>query len=193
MRAISAITNPAAIDVFTDFNLVATNLTNGQISGYSNQQADLLNVGIRQFGETETLVSGVVDAGVGEKYTLIPHQTGAASWAIIALPDNIDAPAANQFKVRLTHVDRFTGLVDLYFVDEGADLTLETPVATGIGFQSDTGYFSLPGGVQKEFVLTLAGKKTVVGNSIVLTPVAGSVRTLLLLDNGTPALNIYTD
>ena len=193
MRAISAITNPPAIDVFTDFNLVGFDMENGEISGYSNQQATLLAVGIRETGQTNTLVSGNVNPAPGQKITLVPHQTSANTYAIIALDDTTDAPSANMFKVRVVHVDRFTGPVDLYYVDPGADLSQETPVVTDLTFQNNTDYFELPGGLQKEFVLTEAGTTNVVGNSIVFTSPVGGVRTLVLLDNGTPALNIYQD
>lgn len=195
IRAISAVTNPTRIDVFTDFNLVASDLVNGEEADYSNQTATFLSIGVRQFGTTQTIASGNLTPGVGQKYTIVPYQAGANAVALAILSDNEPAPAAGKFKIRLTHVDRLVAGVDLYYVDPDADLSEETPVVTNLNYQNATGYVELNAGLAKELVITLAGTTTVVGNEIALTAPDGAFRTLLLLDNGVAgaALNIYID
>lgn len=193
IRAISAVTNPTAIDVFTDFNIVAIGLTNGSGAGYGSQPATLLSVGVRQTGTTASIASGNIQAEVGGKYSLIPYQTGTSTVGILALDDSVSAPGAVKFKVRLVHVDRNVGLVDLYFVDPDADLSESTPVLTNVNYQTATGYVELDAGIQKEIVVTQAGTTNVIGNIISATPSSGAVHTLMLLDHSGPALNIYND
>ncbi|MBC8065411.1 MAG: DUF4397 domain-containing protein [Chlorobia bacterium] len=193
LRAISAVSNPTRIDVFTDFNLIASDLTNGEGAGYSNQTATQLTLGVREFGETQTLASGNLDAAPGEKFTILPHQTGNSTIGILAIADNATTPAAGKFKLRLVHVDRLVGGVDVYVVNPGADLSLETPVLANVVFQKATAYVELTAGIQKDIVITSTGTTNQLGNLISLTPANGSIRTLMFFDSSGPALTLYSD
>lgn len=193
IRAISAVSNPASIDVFTDFNAVALALTNGAGAPYGSQPATFLSVGVRQTGTTTTIASGNIEAGVNGKYSLIPYQTGASTVGILALNDSTTAPGAVSFKVRLVHVNRNLGPVDLYIIDPDAELHESTPVLTNVNYQTATSYIELGAGIQKEIVLAEAGTTNEVGNVINATPASGAIHTLILLDNSGPILNIYND
>lgn len=193
VRAISAVSNPALIDVFTDFNLVAVGLTNGNGGGYSSQTATLLSLGVRQTGSTSTIVSGDLNAGVNNKYTIFPHQVTSNTVGIIVLEDNAASPGSTKFMLRLVHLNRNLDEVDLYFVDPDADLSASTPTISGLDFQQASGYIELTAGIQKEIVITEAGTTNVIGTSTTLTPAAGSIRTMMMFDNGNPAVNIYSD
>ena len=193
IRAISAVTNPSVIDVFTDFNIVAIALTNGSGVGYGSQPANSLSIGVRQTGTTTTIASGDVQAEVGGKYSIIPYQSGSNTVGILVLDDSVSDPGAVKFKVRLAHVDRNVGPVDLYIVDPDSDLSESTPVLTNVTYQTATGYIELDAGIQKEIILAQAGTTNVIGNVITTTPGSGAIHTLLLLDNSGPALNIYND
>jgi hypothetical protein len=193
LRAISAVTNPSAIDVFTDFNLVATNLHVGEGSQYSNQTASDLAVGVRQFGDNQTIVAGNISLGVGDKATLIPYQTGAATVGLMGFLDDATTPAVGKFKLRVIHADRFIGLVDVYFAAPGADLSLETPIITNLNFEEGAGYIELNAGIPSEITITQAGTVNVIGTPLQLTPPSQAVRTLILMENGGPVLNIYND
>ncbi len=193
IRAISAVSNPPAIDVFTDFNAVALALTNGSGIGYGSQPATFLSVGVRQTGTTTTIASGNLQADVDGKYTLIPYQTGTSTVGILTLDDSTAAPGSVNFKVRLVHVNRNLGPVDLYIVDPDAELDESTPVLTNVNYQTATGYIELAAGLQKVIVLTQAGTTTEVGNVINATPSFGAIRTIMLLDNSGPTLNLYND
>ncbi len=193
VRAISAVSNPSSIDVFTDFNVVALGLGNGEGAVYSSQPAASLALGIRQSGTTTTIASGNLEAGVNGVYSIIPHQTSASTVGIIALLDNASAPTGANAKARLVHVDRNIGSVDLYYLDPDGELADATPVITNINFQQASGYVDLVAGLQKQLILTRTGTKTVVGSAVALTIPSGSVRTLLLLDDSGPQLNIYAD
>lgn len=193
LRAISAVTDPTSIDAFTDFNIVGTSLEVADATGYSNQTANLLTLSIRQTGTTNTLASATLNAGVDEKYTMFPYQTGASTVGILVAGDNTSAPAAAKCKVRFVHVDRLVGNVDVYYVDPDADLTEEDPVFINIPYQGGSGYIELDAGLQKEIIVTNAGTTNQVGNLISLTIPSLGVRTLLFLESSGPKLNIYTD
>jgi hypothetical protein len=193
IRAISAVTNPSRIDVFTDFDIVGSDLTNGEGVPYDDQPSGNLSVGVRQFGTSTTLASGNIAIDVNDKVTLIPYQTGSNTIGILGFLDGTAAPGATKFKARIVHVDRFVGAVDVYFEDPDADLADKTPILAGLNFEGSTGYLELDAGIQKEFILTQAGTKTPIGNALAITGGNGALHTILLLDNSGPALNLYND
>lgn len=193
VRAISAVSNPALIDVFTDFNLVAVGLQNGGGGGYSSQTASLLTLGVRQTGSTTTIASGDLNAGVNNKYTIIPHQTGSSTVGIIALSDDAATPGAAKFMFRFVHVDRNSDAVDVYFLNPDEEPADGTPIISSLDFQEASGYLELTAGIQKQIVLTDAGTTTVIGDPILLTPATGSKRTFMLFNDGGPAVNAYSD
>lgn len=193
VRAISAVSNPGLIDVFTDFNLVAVGLQNGGGGGYSSQTADVLSLGVRQTGTTTTIATGNLNAGVDNKYTVIPHQTGSSTVGIIALADDAATPGTTKFMFRFVHVDRNTDGVDVYFLNPDDEPADGTPIISNLDFQEATGYLELAAGTQKQVVLTEAGTTNVIGDPILLTPASGSKRTFMLFNNGGPAVNIYAD
>jgi hypothetical protein len=193
IRAISAVTNPARLVVFTDFNIIGSDMSVGDVTGYGNQTATLMSIGARQFGTTQTLASVNLEPAVGEKFTILPFQNTLNSIGILVFQDGAAAPAAGKFKVRLGHVARLTGNVDLYVVGPGANLSQETPVATNLAFQNATGYLELTAGQPREIILTQTGTVNQIGNSIALTPAVASIRTLVLLESNGPKLNIYED
>ena len=193
VRAISAVSNPGLIDVFTDFNLVAIGLENGGGGGYSSQTASFLSLGVRQTGTTTTIASGDLNAGVDKKYTVIPHQTGSSAIGIIALADDAATPGATKFMFRFVHVDRNSDAVDVYFLNPDEEPIDGTPIISNLDFQEATGYLELTAGIQKQIVMTEAGTTTVIGDPILLTPPTGSKRTFMLFNDGGPAVNIYSD
>lgn len=193
LRAISAVSVPNQIDVFSDFNTIGANLSNGAASGYSSHPAGTLNLGMRQSGTTQTILTGSMTGLLNQRHTIIPHQTGTNSWAMIALVDDAAPAPVTKFRLRLVHVERFEGDVDVYFVEPGADLSTEVPIVTDLPFQTSTGYIELDAGDPMEIRITRANTLEEIGNIVAFTPPGASARTLMIFDDAGTRLQLYTD
>ena len=193
LRAISAVSVPNQIDVFSDFNTIGANLSNGAASGYSSHPAGTINLGMRQSGTTQTILTGSMTGLLNQRHTIIPHQTGTNSWAMIALVDDAAPAPVTKFRLRLVHVERFEGDVDVYFVEPGADLSTEVPIVTDLPFQTSTGYIELDAGDPMEIRITRANTLEEIGNIVAFTPPGASARTLMIFDDAGTRLQLYTD
>jgi hypothetical protein len=193
LRTISAINSPAAVDVFTDVGAVATNLTVGEASGFSSHAAQIIGVTVREAGTSNILVSGSLNLNVNQRYTLYPYQAGSSTYDMIALVHNAGLPIPGKFRLRLVHVDRFSGPVDVYFAPSGANLALETPVIQNRSFESASGYVDLDSGVSRDITVTEAGTTNIVGSPISINAGSGTARTVVLYDDGSDTTSIYSD
>ena len=192
LRAVSAIENPAAIDVASDVGFVATNLATGVASGFSTHPASNLGAVVREAGTNRILVSGNLNLGP-RRYTLIPYPDSASTYDMFALPHNAGVPGAGKFRLRVVHVDRFGGDLDVYFTNPGADLSLATPVIQDLSFEEVGDYIDLEAGSPKEISITLANSTAPYSSPIALTPGVGTAKTAVVYSHSGPASKVYSD
>jgi hypothetical protein len=193
LRAISAIDSPALIDVFTDIGPVATNLGVGQVSSFSFHPAQVLGVTVRQAGSSTSIVSGSLNLGSNQRYTLFPYRTGSSTYDMIALVHNAGTPPAGKFRLRAVHLDRFVAAVDVYFAPVGANLSLETPIVQNLAFETTSPYIQLDANVARQITFTQAGTTNPVGDPISVTAGSATAKTALLYDDGGDASGLYSD
>lgn len=193
MRALSVITSPASVDVFTDFELVAVGLVTGEMGGYGSINAGLVGVGVRQTGGTQTIASTDFTAGTGLRYTIVAYPNASNAPAVMAVEDDFTAPVAGKFKMRLFHVDRLIGNVDVYITAPGDSLSASTPVLTNVPFTGATSYVAHSAASQVSIRITTTGTTTQVGPEVLVTPADGSIKTLTLFNSGGPSINLYAD
>lgn len=193
MRAMNFLITPSSVDLFTDFNLIAFNLGTGQGSAYSLQTASFLTIGVRQSGTTTTIASTNLNAGRDNNYTVVSYPNASNVPALITLLDDFTAPASAKFKIRLIHVDRLIGNVDLYVTAPGADLSTATPIASNISFTGATNYIESAGGSAISIRITNTGTTNLVGQEILITPPVGSFRTVVLYNDSGAKTTFFSD
>jgi len=193
VRGIDALTSPTPVDIFTDFDLVATGLTVGQSSAYSSQTASDLSVGVRQTGTTTTLASTFLTTAPNGLYTVIAFPDAGNTPTVLAMADTFTAPTGTDWKIRFAHVDRLVGNVDVYVTAPAADLSTATPVITNQPLGSASAYVELTNIGQVSVRITLTGTTTTVGPEILVTPGSLSFKTLMLYENSGAKTVLFSD
>jgi hypothetical protein len=172
-----------------------------------NSQASLYNVGFGTVSSYMLLAPGAYThaaytAGTqqqlatvrgtfaaGGQYTVLAANF-AANLQMTVLKDQVTPAPAGQIALRFLGQATRTGPVDLYLLAPGATLSGLAPIATGVGFGVNTGYIDVPAGTYSIVALPTGSTPTgdgipVFTGSQALYP-AGSVRTLLLIDQQPP-------
>ena len=175
-------------DIALDGKTVVTALGFGSVSpatGYLTVTGGTRRVESRDTGTTTDLINSSVGFGSGKAYTVIAAGLNA-SIAAILLTDDHGAPANGNFKLRVAHVapDLSTAL-DFYIVPTGTDTTGISPTVASLSYGQASAYQSLTAG-STDVIVTAAGTKTTVMPAQTYNLTAGQIRTLLLIDNGTP-------
>ena len=117
---------------------------------------------------------------------------GAASSAVtpfITTDDNAEV-AATSTRLRVVNLAPGAGAIDVFVTPVGADLAAATPVATALGVQGASSYFTVPAGaVQIRAVPSgtapAARNAAVTINLASTTFTSGSGRTIVMADNST--------
>ncbi|OJU63505.1 MAG: hypothetical protein BGO01_11965 [Armatimonadetes bacterium 55-13] len=193
VRALNLLDSPASIDVVSDGTLVALGLGTGNLSGYSQVQSGFVPFNARPDGSTNTIASFDLTASNNVNYTVVAYKNSSNQPAMSATIDDYTAPDAGLYKVRIIHLDRLVGNVDLYVTQPDADLADETPVVTNVPFEFATGYYQFTAGSSLEFRITNAGTKTVIGQALTLNPNAGVFRSIAIYDNSGVQTKLISD
>jgi hypothetical protein len=150
-------------------------------------------VTVRPAGSSNAILSGSLNLGVNQRYSLYPYQTGSSTYDLIALIHNAGTSAQGKFKLRCLHLDRFTANVNIYYAADGADLTQEVPIIQDLAFESNSGYVELDANLARVLTITLTGSTSPVGSAIPINVGAGNARTLLIFDDGDASAALYSD
>jgi hypothetical protein len=101
------------------------------------------------------------------------------------LKDQSTPAPAGQTALRILGQSTRAGAVDLYLLPAGATLAGVSPIATGVGFGSNTGYLNEPSGAYSIVAfpsgLSPAIASPIVTGSQIAYP-SGSARTIVLID-----------
>jgi hypothetical protein len=168
------------VDVLVDGVVVANNVSYLTASDYLEVEAGSRNIAIRATGGTQTVIEEDVNVADGGDYTALVGDR-LATLTLDALTDDNDPPASGNVKVRLIHGAPGAGLVDIYVTAPDADLSLETPVLTGIDFGAVSPYLEVPAD-DYQVRITPTGTQDVVIDSGTLTLNSGEVRTGIAVD-----------
>ena len=168
------------VDVLVDDVVVANNVPYLAASEYLDVDAGSRTVLIRATGGTATVLQENITVADGGDYTVLVGDE-LANITLDALEDDNSAPGAGNARVRLIHGAPGAPAVDIYVTAPGADLALETPVLTDIGFGAVSPYLEVPAG-DYQVRVTPAGTLDVVIDSGTLGLSSGQVRTGIAVD-----------
>jgi len=180
VRVIDASYNAPAIDVKVGTTLIATNIGAGTIANYADLPPQMATVYVYPTGKTTPLTSVAGNFAGNTQHSLFLTDSGA-TFAATILTDQIVAPPAGYFSVRILQQALTTGAVDVYFVPGTSTLAGTKPLVSDVAAGTVSGYINVPIGTYTVDV-TPAGdiKSPYISSS--LTFATGAVRTLLIMD-----------
>jgi len=144
------------------------------VVGYVNLAAGDYDIEVTAANTTSAVINadGVALAN-GASYTVIALNQ-LANIEPLVLTDN-ERSVATEARVRLIHGSSLAGNVDIYVLEQLADISMASPAFSDIPFKADTGYVSLAAG-DYDVVITPTGTTT------------EAIRVSVSLENG----GIYT-
>ncbi len=197
VRIIDASPDAPGLDVYQGSSALAYNLGLGTVTSYVPIAPGGSTLLVDSAGTRQTLISASGTFAVNSQYTVLVGNFAANLQELILKDQAIPAPAGD---IALRFIDQSTraGAVDLYLVPSGSALTDVSPTLTNIGFNTNTGYLTVPAGT---FTLVALPTGTVptakiatlyTGAAVVYS--AGSVATLIMIDaaTSTPTIRVVT-
>ena len=136
-------------------------------------------------------------AANGQYTVLIGNYANALQELI--LQDQSTASPLGQVNLRFIDQSVRSGALDLYLVPSGATVVTQRPVVTGVSFNTNTGYVSVPAGTYTLVALPTGATPTASGSTLytgaAVVYVTGSASTIVLIDpqlTTTPGVQIVT-
>jgi hypothetical protein len=198
LRIIDASPDSGGVDIYVGGSAVAYNLGFGTITSYVPITPGTYTVKVNQAGSSTALVSTRATLPVNKQFTLLVGNVNASLEGLVLADQSGPAPSG-QIALRFLNEATKIGAVDIYLVPSSATLLTTSAVATGVVFDTNTGYLNVPVGTYKLYILpagtvpAAATVPTYTGASV--TYAQGSARTIVLLDTQvttTPGVQVIT-
>jgi hypothetical protein len=180
VRVVHLSPNAPNVDVLVDDVEIADDVDYLTASEYLDVEAGSRTVLIRPSNSTETVIEENITVEDGRDYTVLVGNN-LLDITLDVLEDDNTSPASGNAKVRLIHGAPGAPSVDIYVTTPGADISLESPVLTDIGFGAVSPYLEVPAG-DYQVRVTPAGTLDVVIDSGTLSLSPGDVRTGIAVD-----------
>jgi hypothetical protein len=166
------------------------NISFGAVSSYMLLTPGAYTQAADTAGTQQQLATVRGTFAAGGQYTVLAANF-AANLQMTVLKDQATPAPAGQVALRFLGQATRTGPVDLYLVASGLTLSSAIPIATGVSFGSNTGYIDVPANTYSIVALPTGSAPSSASvplftGSQTLYP-AGSVRTLLLMDQQPPS------
>lgn len=180
VRVIDASYNAPAVDVKVGPTAIATNIAAQTITNYAFLPPQNGTAYIYPTKTTRATATAQGNFQAGQQHSVFLTDSGASYTATI-LTDQVTAPPAGYFSVRVLQQALTTGPVDVYLVPGTSTLAGSKPLLSDVAAGAMAGYVNITAGTYT-VVVTPAGVKTTPYTSASLTFSAGQVRTLLIMD-----------
>ena len=181
VRVVHLSPNAPNVDVLVDNVVVASDVDYLEASEYLDVEAGSRAIEVRVTGTSDPVLEEDLAVADGSYYTVLVAGEGDEIF-LDALTDDNTPPAAGNARVRLIHGAPTAGQVDIYVTDPGADLSIATPVLTGIDFGIVSPYLEVPAD-DYQVRVTPTGTLDVVIDSGTLTLGSGQVRTGIAVES----------
>lgn len=184
VRVVHASAAAGLVDVLADDAELFTDVAYATVQGFASVPAATYDVAVTP---ADMPMMEVVQADLaldaGASYTVIALNAlvdnAPATVELLATSDDYRS-VVTEAKVRLVHGAQSAGDVDIYLTAVGADLTMETPEATAVPFQADTGFGSVEAGMYDLSITTTETTDVLISATITL--VDGGVYTAVARD-----------
>jgi hypothetical protein len=185
VRILDASPDAPGLDIYQGSSALAYNLGLGTITSYVPISPGNYTIVINNAGTRQQLVTANGVFLGGGQYTVLVGNYSSSMQEIILRDNTLPAPSG---EVNIRFIDQSTraGLMDLYFIPAGSTIATVRPVLTGVAFNANTGYFTVPTGTYT-LVAVPAGtvptaKSTTLYTGAAIAYASGSSRTVVLLD-----------
>jgi hypothetical protein len=184
------------LDFYLNNSVEAYNLGPVTFTNYIPIKTGSYTASVATTQTTQILASTGFTAATNQHYTVVAGNI-PAQLELKAFADQ-SGPAPNgQIDIRFLDQSQNNGAVDIYLVPQGGKLITTNPVMTGLTFDTNTGYISVPAGTYQMAIVptgTIPISTTVtLATGPLTTYAAGDAVTFLLTDNTfvtTPTLTI---
>ena len=193
-------TSPDApdMDAYQGTAILAYNLGLGTLTSYVPVPPGTYNISADQAGTHSHLTMAGGTFAADAQYTVLIGNSSNALQEWI-LKDQSTASPLGRVNLRFINQSVQAGGLDLYLVPSGSTVVAQKPLITGVNFNSNTGYLSVPAGTYTLVVLptgatpTASGSTSYTGAAVAYVP--GSASTIVLIDpqlSTTPGVQIIT-
>ena len=198
VRVIDASPDAPGLDLYQGTAILAYNLGLGTLTSYVPITPGTYNVSADQAGSHSQLITATGTFAAEAQYTVLIGNYLNALQELILKDQNTASPLG---QVNLRFVDQSVraGALDLYLVPGGSTVVTQRPVVTGISFNTNTGYLSVPAGTYTLIALPAGTTPTASGGTFytgsAVAYVTGSASTIVLIDPQltiTPGVQILT-
>jgi hypothetical protein len=194
VRVVHAISDVPKTDVLLDGTKVKAGLDFKAADAYRAGNVGQHAVKVRKENATADLVSVNHDVQADKDYTIIAYGSEAQPKSITLTDDN-SAPAAGKARVRVVHAADGEPNVDVYVLEDAADLATATAAATNIAPGAASAYVTKDADTYV-VILTGVGNKTAVLTVQNVDLTNGKVRTIVATEKaggGTPLEGVKLD
>ncbi len=198
VRLIDTSPDAPGLDAYQGTAVLAYNLGLGTLTSYVPITPGLYNISADQAGTHSQLITAPGTFAANAQYTVLIGNYANALQELI-LQDQSTASPLGQVNLRFIDQSVRSGALDLYLVPSGATVVTQRPVVTGVSFNTNTGYVSIPAGTYTLVALPTGATPTASGSTLytgaAVVYVTGSASTIVLIDpqlTTTPGVQIVT-
>jgi hypothetical protein len=145
VRVIDVSPDAPALDIYQNSAVGLYNVGFGTVSSYMPVASGAYTHVAYSAGTQQQLATVRGSFATGGQYTVLTGNV-AANLQMTLLKDQSTPAPAGQIALRFLGQSTRAGAVDLYLLPIGASPAGVSPVATGVGFGTNTGYISVPSG-----------------------------------------------
>ncbi len=178
---INASTNSPDLDIYVEDRIEIGNLSFGEGTAYSRLENGVRNIKVVPSGTLQVLVAGDFEVLSGAAYSLLLVDN-FSSIEPLFLRDDRRAPGANSTRFTFVHAGANLNPVDIYLTVPSIDINAVDPLVRGIPFKGATAFGELVSDFYRVRATT-AGTKDILYDSGAVPFVAGTILSLILLDD----------
>ena len=197
VRMIDASPDAPGLDMYQGSAVLAYNLGLGTVTSYVPITPGGFPIIAETAGTRQQLVTASGTFLADGQYTALIGNFASNLQELILKDQSIPAPNG-EISLRIIDQSTRAGAIDLYLVPAGSTITQVTAFATGLIFNSNTGYLNLPTGTYTLVIVPAASAPTTKSATFYTGPAviypAGSAKTLVLIDSATttPSIRLVT-
>ena len=198
IRVLDAAPDASGLDAYQGTAILAYNLGLGTITSYVPITPGTYNIHADQAGTHSHLITAQGTFAADGQYTVLIGNSLDALQEVI-FKDQSTASPPGQVNLRFVDQSVRAGALDLYLVPTGSTVVTQKPIVTGVSFNTNTGYLSVPAGTYTLVVLPAGATPTASGSTsytgAAVAYVSGSASTIVLIDpqrTDTPGVQIIT-
>jgi hypothetical protein len=189
-RVMNAVPDQTSITVLLDGTSVGSAIVYGSASTYAETKSGSRHLQVEPASSTAAFLDQTFNLPGGTNGTAIISGNSSASSAIVLADDNT-APTTGNIKIRIVNASQAIGVVDVYVLPPGTDVTNSAPTVLALDFQSSSDYLNLAAG-SYHIAFTPHGSGFTQLDTGTITFTTGQNRTIAVLNSPSGGFSIAT-